>query len=192
MSLDSVELLVSFENYFSISIPDKEAEKIGRVQEVVYSICRHRGIVSNHTKLRDDVFFILKKALLKTGISDGNAELTDYVKDFFLHHPEIRQVLETEMNLRIPAFAMAEKEGLINRIISRVTWRSQATYHRLTFSDLCDVICAANYQKLLDAGNMTSSYEVYIAVMAIIEDCTGVDLYDIKPDKSFTNDFGID
>jgi hypothetical protein len=54
------------------------------------------------------------------------------------------------------------------------------------------VICAANYDKLLVAKKPGSSYEVYIAVMAITADKTGVYLYDVKPDKSFTNDFGID
>ncbi len=192
MSLDSVELLVSFENYFGISIPDQEAEKINKVSEMTDSICHHLGIISSHTTLRDDVFAILKKALLQTGLTDNDINFNDYLKDFFNYDPGTWQQLERETGLSIPPFPIAKGDTLIDRIISRIAWTPQVDYDTLSFSDFCDVICAANYQKFLNTKALSSSYEVHIAVMAITEDQTGVDLYEIKPDKSFTNDFGID
>jgi acyl carrier protein len=40
-SLDIVELVMAFEEEFSIEIPDEDAEKIGRVQEAVSYIEQH-------------------------------------------------------------------------------------------------------------------------------------------------------
>ena len=192
MSLDSVELLVSFENYFGISIPDNEAEEIHKVQEMTDSVCNHLGITSSHTRLRDDVFAILKKAMHQTRVAKGSVNLNDLVKDFFKYDSRTWQLLEIETGLTIPRFPTVQKDTWMNKIISGISWKFQADYDTLIFRDFCNVICAANYQTLLDAKNLSSSHEVYIAVMAITEDKTGVDFYDIKPDKSFTNDFGID
>ncbi len=192
MSLDSVELLVSFENYFGISIPDQEAEKIGTVGEMTRSACHHLGITSSHTSLRDDVFAILEKAMQQVGITDRSVTLSDYVKDFFSYATETWQQLESETSLTIPEFPIAQEDTFIERMILRIAPRNQVAYEALTFSDFCDVICAANYQKFLNAKSLSSRYEVYIGIMAITEDKTGVSFYEIKPHKSFTNDFGID
>ena len=40
-SLDTVELVMAFEEEFGIEIPDEDAEKIGRVQEAVSYIEKH-------------------------------------------------------------------------------------------------------------------------------------------------------
>ncbi len=40
-SLDTVELIMEFENEFGISIPDDQAEKIGTVQDAVAYIEEH-------------------------------------------------------------------------------------------------------------------------------------------------------
>ena len=192
MSLDSVELLVSFEHYFGISIPDREAEKIRRVQEMTDSICNHLGITSSHTTLRHDVFALVKKALLHLNLIPGDIQPDEKLKVFFSDNPEIRQQLERETGLSIPPFPTDREDSVISKLFSRLAPKPQADYNTLTFSDFCDVICAANYQKLLNPKHLSSSYEVYIAVMAITEDKTGVSLYEIKPDKSFTDDFGVD
>lgn len=192
MGLDSVELLVSFENYFGITIPDQEAEKISRVSDMRDSVCRHLGITSSHTSLRDDVFAILRKALIEAGINVSNIHLTDYLKGVFNYDPEIWEQLERETGLRIPPFPTPREDTFIDRLISRMAWKPKVDYDALTFSDFCDVICAANYQKLLNTRTLSSSYDVYIALMAITEDKIGVDFYEIKPDKRFTDDFGVD
>ncbi|MEV4885304.1 hypothetical protein MRBLMN1_003840 [Chitinophaga ginsengisegetis] len=51
---------------------------------------------------------------------------------------------------------------------------------------------AANFQTLIDKNNIKSKYEVYVIIMGITVAQTGVDYYDITPDKSFTSDLGID
>lgn len=114
MGLDSVELLVEIENYFSIEIPDTEAAEIFTVQNMVDVAAKHLHI-SDHS------------------MSDWEA---------------------------IDQFKTVQ--------------------------------CAANYQTLIDKNNIKSKYEVYVIIMGITAAKTGVDYYEITPDKSFTSDFGID
>jgi hypothetical protein len=54
------------------------------------------------------------------------------------------------------------------------------------------VICAGNFQTLINKNNIKSKYEVYVIIMGITVAKTGLDYYEITPDKSFTSDFGID
>jgi len=42
-SLDTVELVMAFEEEFDLEIPDEDAEKIGRVSEAVSYIEQHAG-----------------------------------------------------------------------------------------------------------------------------------------------------
>ncbi len=42
-SLDTVELVMSFEEAFEIEIPDEDAEKIGKVQDAVNYIRQKKG-----------------------------------------------------------------------------------------------------------------------------------------------------
>jgi acyl carrier protein len=50
MGLDSVELLMDIENFFSIQIPDTEAEKIYTIQNMVDSVAAHLNISKNFRK----------------------------------------------------------------------------------------------------------------------------------------------
>lgn len=52
MGLDSVELLISFENYFNIQVPDKEAEEIRTVQEMVDCVGSHLAITKYGEELK--------------------------------------------------------------------------------------------------------------------------------------------
>lgn len=56
MGLDSVELLMDFENYFSISVPDLEAEKITTVQDMVDFVSKERRIFSEESVLKEKVW----------------------------------------------------------------------------------------------------------------------------------------
>ena len=65
-------------------------------------------------------------------------------------------------------------------------------WHSVTVGEFVAAVCAKNYEKLLDRKNIKSVFDIYIAVVGITVDKTGVDYFEISPEKSFTSDLGID
>jgi hypothetical protein len=65
-------------------------------------------------------------------------------------------------------------------------------WYTITIQHFATVIAAANFDTLIDKNNIHSKYEIYVAIMGITFNRSGIDSYAITPDKSFTNDLGID
>lgn len=180
MGLDSVELLVTFEKYFGIGIPDAEAETIFTVQDMTDVIARHLDMTDNSEDLKNHIFQNIKNsALVNPGIA-----LTDNISAYI--SPQDHQTwaaLEHHLQLQIPR--PNTKTGIFAP-------PRDYEWNTITVHQFVNVICAHNYGTLTSAANIKSKYEIYIIVMGITADKTGVDYYDILPGKSFTGDFGID
>ncbi|HWV66817.1 hypothetical protein [Chitinophaga sp.] len=180
MGLDSVELLVTFEEYFGIGIPDAEAETIFTVQDMVDIIAKHLDITDNSEDLKNHIFQNIKNSTL---VNPGIA-LTDNISAYI--SPQDHQTwsaLEHHLQLNIPR--PATKTGIFTPL-------RDYEWEMITAGQFVDVICAHHFKALTSAANIKSKYEIYIIVMGITADKTGVDYYDILPNKSFTGDFGID
>jgi len=188
MSLDSVALQVEFEKYFETEIPDSEAEKINSVEDTVDAFSKKKNILSTQKTLQERVFDKLQKAIYQLGLTNNSIVISDLV---FLYIPEKSNeawiTLSTLIGLKIPIPGNPEEN-----FISKFLGRPKFDYSKLTFAELTDVICASNYETLIDANKIETKYEVYVALMGITADKIGVPIYIIKPNKSFTSDFGID
>lgn len=191
MSLDSIFLVANFESYFSIHIPDREAESLYTIGDATDYICRQLHITSSDVKLKERVFSELQNAWLEKGIIRQRIELRGLVSDFFDDQPETLASLKGSTALIIPDFPQ-KTTSLLHSLLPGIGQQSDAGFKSLSFDEFCDAVCAANYKTLLDPKNLRSSYEVYIAVVAITIEVADVTAYDIKPHKSFTNDLGID
>lgn len=164
MGLDTVELIMAFEKYFAIEIPDREAEKLDTLGAVTDYMCQRFSITSDSTELRDRIFNKLKAALNNPGI-----ESTHLVS---LHIREGQWTrLKNELQLEVPDPVFKEA---------------------ITMEDLVTAICIENYLSLIDRKNIKSRYEVYVAVGGITLNQAGVSPFELAPDKSFTNDLGLD
>ena len=171
MGLDSVELVIDIENYFHISIPDIEAEKITAIKLMVDCVATHLNISNNNTDLRELIFQKLKDALLTLQIESSQIKLSDSVstfisvndKNFFLN-------LENNIFLKVPETNISSD---------------------LTFEKLADAICMSNYDFLIDENNITSTHQIYIAVSGITVNKAGIEEYEVKLHKYFTDDYGI-
>lgn len=187
MGLDSVELLMSFENYFSIEVSDIEAEKIRTVQEMIDSVANHRKIESENYRLKDKVLLLLKEHL---SIKEGDFIFIQYSatdKQFW-------KGLEIAIGLTIPlpSLALENEKTLIDKLFSSITWKPLYAWKEINLLRFCEVVCFANYEKLVNPQEIRSKFEIYTAIAGITVDKIGLDFYEIFPDKTFTDDFGID
>ncbi|MCC6369627.1 MAG: hypothetical protein IT236_01340 [Bacteroidia bacterium] len=193
MSLDSVELVVNFEKHFQIHIPDKVAENVGTLQEAVDAISALLNIRNNSFSLQDKIFGKLQEAILKLKSLPEPPTKNQLVINILgeLTNEKIL-FLSNELQLNIPP-APPDKAGI--KQIKKwflLAYQPDFTYANFTLADFTDIICAANSKELVRVENISEKYEVYIHLAKVLSDHLGIDLYEIRPHKSFTNDFGID
>ena len=62
---------------------------------------------------------------------------------------------------------------------------------RLTFDRYIDLICAINYNELVQHGRVQNSYEIMIAVMGITIEKNGLDPFQVYLNSAFVDDLGI-
>jgi len=192
MGLDSVELIMEVEKYFTIQIPDREAEKLTTVQLLVDSISSHRNISSKDLSLRNSVFKKIQDIILQMGIQNKQVELTDKV--FSILNPLDKEewaLFKEKMDMEVPRPSL-NTDSILGKIKSRVHWAFLYEPDEVNIEQFIAAICSRNCSALINPLKINSQYEIYIAVMRIIVDKIGVDEYEIAPEKSFTDDLGVD
>lgn len=194
MGLDSVELLMEWERYFNIEIPDLVAEKIGSVQNAVDAISTILNILDDKAELREKIFGRLQNAVSKTGLTNSPIAQSDLVSKIISdNNKQTWKIIATELGLEIPfPPSAADDNSFKSKLLRKINWTPKFNYAELTFSDLTDIICGNNCESLIDSKSVKTKYEIYIILMAITVDKIGIDIYEFKPDKTFTGDFGID
>ena len=190
MGLDSIELLMEIENYFGISIPDAEAEKLYTIQLMVDSVAQHLKISNGDLELRDKIFLSVTTTMKELGWLVENITPADFIAQYLPStYKQDWKSFEDALRLSIPLpHLRSQKPTLLESLIGKPLYKSE----EICFEQFITAICANNYQELIDKNNIKSTYEIYIAVMGITVDKVGVDYYEIGPDKSFTSDLGID
>ncbi len=195
MGLDSIELLIEIEKYFGIQIPDAEAEKIYTVQLMVDVVAKHLGMINESSSLENEVLQKLNSSLLKNGLIQENLQLSDLLnKAISPADKMIWKIVEDDLQLSIPKpdFISKETPGFFDKVRTFVNWQPSYDLEKISIGEFVAAICAANQTKLIAPKNIISKYEIYIIVMALTVDKIGVDYYEVKPEKSFTNDLGVD
>jgi acyl carrier protein len=195
MSLDSVELVMEFEKYFDIQIPDAEAEKMFTVQAAVEVIANHLSVTNEDKELQVEILQKINASLLKNELVRQSLDLNDLIANTIKPFDKLAwQKMETDLGLTIPQLVFIDetKTDLLTKLKNLVNIKPDYDAEKITVAEFIDTICAANYQKLINRQNVKSKYEIYTAVAGITVDKIGVDYFEIKPDKSFTNDLGVD
>lgn len=194
MGLDSVELLMEWEKYFDIQIPDLVAEKISTVQNAVDAISTILNLTDEKADLKDNIFGRLQNAVFKTVSTNPSIIQSDLVyKVLPDNNKQTWASISTELGLEIPfPPTKLDDNSLKTKVLTILNWTPKFNYAELTFSDLTDIICGNNCQSLIDPKSIKTKYEIYIVLMAITVDKIGIDIYEFKSDKTFTGDFGID
>jgi hypothetical protein len=192
MGLDSVELLLKFENYFKISVPDTLAEKVETIQDMADLAVRLKGIRPQASQLQARIHNRVVAVLQEMRLTSEDMPHTAPV---FLHllpsDTETWAQFCERLQLTVPKPEAPPKSGIRQWLRTNI-WH--VTYDRdaITLGRFITVICAANYATLIDPNTLQDPFEAYCAVVALTADQIGVDLYEIEPWKSLSNDLGMD
>ena len=195
MGLDSVELVMEVENYFEISIPDSEAEKICTVQNMVDAVARHLNLTDNSTDIKRYVFERVENSLEKLRLINTPLLMTDCISKFLV--PEDKDIwneFESELKLKVPKpeFPRNDIIKLFFKIKYAVTSVPMYDWFTINVEQFVNALSACNCDKLIDRKHIRNTFEIYIAIVAITVNKMGIDYYEIAPEKSFTSDLGID
>jgi acyl carrier protein len=194
MGLDSVELVVSIEDYFHILIPNAEAEKINTVQNMVDSVAAQLNITSTDAKLQDELLAKTTAGINQVCTIADAIQLNCLVGEYIsLNDKEKWSKIEKILGFEIPLPPMPHKghSGLLS-FIKKALPPPGYDPAQINFAQLIATIGACNYQLLITPFHITSKYEIFLAVSGITAEKMGLDYYEIAADKSFSNDLGID
>lgn len=193
MGLDSIELVISIEKHFAITISDAEAEKTFTVQDVADLVAKHRPLVPRGGDVRVEV-----REKLLTLWSADRSEVPDHTPFTVLCRERTPYELWSTLplaGLKVPDLPPADQsprptKSLLSFLIPK--WAPGRTINGLTFGEVLDAIIAHNHTSLIDPLRPRSRYEILMAVIGVSSDSIGVPELEIRPTDSYTSDLGVD
>ena len=185
MGLDSVELVMAWEDFFRIEIPDLEASKMTTVADAVNYISTHVNYVDRGTNIKDMVLRDLTAAFSELNSKIPSDNLMFGVVG--INEEKLWRQLASKVKFELPLpFSSTTAEKWFDKLFP-----TKANIGEVTLERYVDLICAINYQMLVQQ-EVQNQYEVMIAVMGITIEKIGVDPFEVFWTSSFTNDLGID
>jgi acyl carrier protein len=195
MGLDSVELLIDFENYFNVSISNDEACALTTIQESVDCIGRHLHVVSEKKSVQIKLLNLLDTAFKKFYGKLINVHLSSLVCEYYNPKDvEQKKFVEEIIELEIPLFQVKGRfsNSLLGKLSRPFRWAPTYDWSIVTVEQFIDAICAHNLDRVIDRTHISETYEIYLAVSRLTVNKLGVDYLEVSPEKSFTSDLGID
>ncbi|MEY3444444.1 MAG: hypothetical protein RLZZ519_2725 [Bacteroidota bacterium] len=185
---------MSLEDYLHISIPDLEAEKIVTIQDMVDTAAAYKGIAEKSSVLQEQLAERVNAALLDLNLITTPMALEERV--FLVLNPfqgpdwqRFCEILKLEVPK--PEIKDPPKAGLF-KALRGIIWRLSYDWQSITLDHFLTVIAAANHSTLINREAIRDKWELYCAILAVVVDKTGVDDFEVRPEKSFANDLGID
>lgn len=191
MGLDSVELLFQFEKRFQIVITDEEAATLITLEEATNAIAQHKNVTektcSKIETIKVGIFDTLKQVATILNMSP-NDKISCVLN---AHTKGAWNAFEGAVKYKIkkPYFDSKSKTSIFSKL---QFWKPNYDWNELTIEEFIDGILIFNYESIVDFTNPKGIDEIYVGVAGLTADRTGIDVYDIKPFKSFTKDLGID
>ena len=189
MGLDSVELVMGVEKYFSISIPDREAEKAATVGRLVNCVASIKGIQTYNFALRETTFKKIQGQLI------NKSKITDQIGSAleFNNQKELTE-LESKIGLKLPGLKISsgKSPSLFSKFKNWIGIDPIYDFQKTVWKRYIDVILSYNLERVVNPTAISSKYEIYLAIMRLTADKIGVDYFEIGLEKSFTDDLGVD
>ncbi|WP_214229626.1 acyl carrier protein [Pedobacter sp. B4-66] len=188
MGLDSVELVMEWEKYFQIEIPDKDAANMSTVEDAVEYISSQVRYSKQHTDIKEKILIEFRNAVVKLGISFSITPLDSVFQLIPLKDVETWKAISLETKLDMPEPILTGFFGnLIERIFPQKDHLGLTTLERFI-----DLLAAVNYEKIIDRNQIQNKYEIMVAVVGITIEKIGVSPFEVYLNSSFTKDLGID
>jgi len=176
MGLDSVELIYTMEERFGIHLPDAEAATIYTVQDMTHAVAQHLNITLP-TREPGLIYFFNAEIIRYAALYRGEALSPSSPLNHWVAHDY--DTLTSFLRLPVPR-------------PKRRLWFKLNKSAACAVQDLAEAIAARNHEQLIPTGSWQSVEDVYLVIKDIVATHLGIDYFDIQPDRSFTDDFGID
>jgi acyl carrier protein len=193
MGLDSVELLVRFEKYFEVEVPDAVAERLYTPSDVAAWISQLLGIATTSDSPSREAVAQQLGLLFAAHVPVADTLLADLLPngEAWAHYA---QLLADQVGWQLPEIGWLQPpraRGWLNQLFDWTTSITPPEPNRYCFADLVDWTLARNYQQILFKP-WHSQYEVLQASIGITSDSSGLEVSQIKSDSRFVLDLGID
>jgi acyl carrier protein len=197
MGLDSVEILVRVEEYFGISIPDREAEKILTVQD--FADCVFTKVTVNPTeRCKSQMLFYKFRTYFtdKQGISRDQVRPDAKIKDLITGDLKTTWTeIEKYFKLDLPTLSDLDinptKEKEI-KILGVKVWSRKSPVTIGTIGDLVNWTLAKNYDTLIDPKTLFDKADVEKVIIGIISDSMAIPVDEIELKHRISYDLGVD
>ena len=198
MGLDTVELVISFENAFGIQIPDSEAGKVYTVVDVTMWFYNHLDLIEEkEPSLEHKLLQRIENTLKEMGLMESYLSFDNKLNTIFLKHDLKKnwRKFESSMDLKLPklnASDFAEKPIESKKFLGISINQPKPPFLESDIKRLIECMGGLNYEKLVNLNSISSLFEVKIVVMGITLDKLGVEMEEVFWDSSFTDDLGAD
>ncbi|MFV0173196.1 hypothetical protein OBK14_02640 [Empedobacter falsenii] len=176
MGLDTVELIMEFENHFNIRFKDEDIQQISRVGEISNLICQMIDITSENKKEFNSLYTLFQDYF------GNHIQLVDKISNYLQINNY--QDLSNFLNLKIKNYSNILKYIFLDYHF--IKWEE------LTVEEFINAILITNCKHLFDNNSPKTQYQVYLIVGSIILDRIGCPVYDIQLYASITRNLRID
>ncbi|MGV0969216.1 MULTISPECIES: hypothetical protein [unclassified Empedobacter] len=176
MGLDTVELIMEFENHFNIRFKNEDIQQISRVGEISNLICQMIDITSENKEEFNSLYALFQDYF------GNHIQLADKISNYL--QVNNFQDLSNFLNLKIKNYSNILKYIFLDYHF--IKWEE------LTVEEFINAILITNCKHLFDNNSPKTQYQVYLIVGSIILDRIGCPVYDIQPYASITRNLRID
>lgn len=176
MGLDTVELIMEFENHFNIRFKNEDIQQISRVGEISNLICQMIDVTSENKEEFNSLYALFQDYF------GNHIQLADKISNYLQINNY--QDLSNFLNLKIKNYSNILKYIFLDYHF--IKWEE------LTVEEFINAILITNCKHLFDNNSPKTQYQVYLIVGSIILDRIGCPVYDIQPYASITRNLRID
>jgi acyl carrier protein len=182
MGLDSVELILAFEEEFGVDIPNEDAEQMVTVGDVYEWLKIRLASADPIACLTQRIFYKLRRALVENYSLQRRSITPDTRLTDLLTLDEVKEgwpFLQMFIDLRTPKFKVA------NEILG-----FRLTDDTLKMRELVDSLIAINREAL--SPQRESEAEIWNRLVRVVVRQINARPEEVKPEARFTRDLGVD